>query len=1403
MSDETAVTPLFEDALTGLYNRRFLYRYLEERVPWKVPAGPVSVVLLDIDRFRKVNEKHGEGAGDMVLNQFGALLREATSPTDVVGRHGGDSFLAIIPGADKDAAIALGDRIREMTLERAFGPRDRSTAGLSVSGGVATFPEDAGSLQTLVDAVDRALYVSKRVGCNVVSAAGRLDEGIAGERKLFSTLPCPLFVDREIEMATAISLFDRLCERKTVLAFLQGEAGAGKSRFLREIAKRARTAGLLHLYVSCDESKKFVPGHPLLQFVDRYYASRAPESKELRNRLSAVQRAAVRDFVPAFQAWTPEAMEPAAKDRRHFMQQAVELALLAMSEQQPLLFMLDNVAHADRTTIEILRGLVRTRRAPVGVTLALKGDLQQLDLRKDAALFELVGEFEQQGMRTLLLRGMAYDDVLKMVRAILPGAKLPDRFDAIIAGRSGGNPLYAEQAIRYLMLTGRIRRAGGAWHVSPVTAEELPESLDDAIRAVLDHLPEEASEVLTNAAVIGSTFDFKTLAAVSGRREAEMLDIVDQMEQVGLVRARPEGAEAEFEFTAGHVREVGYECIPEAKKQRLHKRVAGALKEQGALAAAEATWHAERAKGSAKPSTRVMEQAAAALTPLRRPRIAEATNPLDKESTGIALDLMRHLLNTLKIRRLYPEDSRTEKAFRAKYRDATQQLLALSRTVTFSMDARGPRINGEAMPFRKDELREEWALLFADRLVSSLTLQAGVSDAELDALAVGLAAPLQTATAPPDHWDRWLDGEGVRGLDILQRRFISHDTKTIRRPAATRESMDVPKERPLSLEEIDVLWKALRHLKAGADSLRLYPAGHPLVEDSIAASARAFEELLAAARIVTLSAPENDLVVNGVALDPKRNRSAAVYLAAEFRRRDMRSVSIREDFTANDVRALVVVLTAADVSKAIAESGVRGIVFDVRTYERVTPNTMVRTKDPREADRLEPATAAEALSVAFETKRRATGPTRRRMKPDAEDDLRARARALLKAPADEFLADKAERWFAPMLAALGNASLVALAEQLVDRLASFLRSPDAGIRRGAAFLAARSIAETATGPRAMLVVRLQEALTAAVAAEADPPALRAFGEASRVWINAALAAGQHASLIQFLADGVKQQMDAPDNPATIRTSLFATLRGLAALSPNPVLEALKTGAPKLRSAAVKVVGLMGPAFAEAISDIVAGSDDVNVRRAGALALKEIGADGGAALCSRVRADAPTAAALRVLDVLELTRAPNMPSAVLAALNHAESSVHDAAFRLLKRGERFVTTGILRELLALDRSGVRASALALARDLRLQELVPDVVRLCTTADDEDVVRAGCMYFRECPSPAAIPVLQRVFEHRTKVFGLVKGASTKTRAAAIAALARIDHPSARALLEIAEDDRSQTVRRAARPDDRKKP
>ena len=159
------------DALTGAHNRRSLFARLDQELERSRRfEHPMAVALVDVDRFREYNEARGHAAGDEVLRKVAALLDGAVRRVDLVARYGGEEFAVVLARADRAAALAAAEKLRA-TVEQAALPHPASEAGrVTISVGVAVFPDDAGELGALVDAADAALFAAKRAGRNVVRA---------------------------------------------------------------------------------------------------------------------------------------------------------------------------------------------------------------------------------------------------------------------------------------------------------------------------------------------------------------------------------------------------------------------------------------------------------------------------------------------------------------------------------------------------------------------------------------------------------------------------------------------------------------------------------------------------------------------------------------------------------------------------------------------------------------------------------------------------------------------------------------------------------------------------------------------------------------------------------------------------------------------------------------------------------------------------------------------------------------------------------------------------------------------------------------------------------------------------------------------------------------------------------
>jgi diguanylate cyclase (GGDEF)-like protein len=158
------------DPLTQLLNRRYFQRRSQEEITRaQRHKSPLSLVMLDLDDFKSFNDRHGHLAGDRVLVGVSRSIRDAVRNIDVVSRFGGEEFAILSPQTKSAEAMVVAERVRQAVQNRPILRKKRAPFGrVSLSAGVATYPDQAGSLQELLDNADRALYRAKGAGKNQV-----------------------------------------------------------------------------------------------------------------------------------------------------------------------------------------------------------------------------------------------------------------------------------------------------------------------------------------------------------------------------------------------------------------------------------------------------------------------------------------------------------------------------------------------------------------------------------------------------------------------------------------------------------------------------------------------------------------------------------------------------------------------------------------------------------------------------------------------------------------------------------------------------------------------------------------------------------------------------------------------------------------------------------------------------------------------------------------------------------------------------------------------------------------------------------------------------------------------------------------------------------------------------------
>ncbi|MGD9382842.1 MAG: GGDEF domain-containing protein, partial [Desulfobacterales bacterium] len=164
---------IFEDDLTGIYNRRFLLSYLQHKVSWdSLESRPVSLLMMDLDYFKEINDAHGHDVGDKALIWMAELVKKLSGDNGLAIRYGGDEFMILLPDADKESALKVGEALmQQIHNERFYLDEVGDDLNITISVGVASAPDDAQSGKDLIRKADTALYYAKRFGRDRLASA--------------------------------------------------------------------------------------------------------------------------------------------------------------------------------------------------------------------------------------------------------------------------------------------------------------------------------------------------------------------------------------------------------------------------------------------------------------------------------------------------------------------------------------------------------------------------------------------------------------------------------------------------------------------------------------------------------------------------------------------------------------------------------------------------------------------------------------------------------------------------------------------------------------------------------------------------------------------------------------------------------------------------------------------------------------------------------------------------------------------------------------------------------------------------------------------------------------------------------------------------------------------------------
>jgi DNA-binding CsgD family transcriptional regulator len=397
--------------------------------------------------------------------------------------------------------------------------------------------------------------------------------------QLDKPVTCPILIGRTSELANLNSLIDLARSGQGNTALVSGEAGIGKSRLIDKVRSFALAQGFLILQGDCFQTDVSYPYAPILDFLRTFFANHSP------THLSTDQASLVReliqvlpDLAPLFPRFAPAAIPPSQdpKQQKHRLFVLLAQFLSNQAARQPVLLLVEDLHWCDESSLELMLHLARrATNQPLFLLFTYRRE------ESSPALDQWLAQFDREHLGLELHLGpLSKSEVAAMLHAIFSESDpLPVGLLDSIYDLSEGIPLFVEEMLKSLMITGDLNYTNGSWAFEPHIPNSgifssVPRSIDTMLKQRMDKLSKMATEALTLAAVSGRRFDFVLLQQMLHCKEKQLLLAIKELIAAQLV---VEISADQFAFRHALIREAFYNQLLARQRQSLHRQMAETL----------------------------------------------------------------------------------------------------------------------------------------------------------------------------------------------------------------------------------------------------------------------------------------------------------------------------------------------------------------------------------------------------------------------------------------------------------------------------------------------------------------------------------------------------------------------------------------------------------------------------------------------------------------------------------------------------------------------------------------------------------------------------------------------------------------------------------------------------------
>jgi predicted ATPase len=390
----------------------------------------------------------------------------------------------------------------------------------------------------------------------------------------FSTAQRAPFVGRESESNAIRTAIGRARMGNGSVILLAGGPGVGKTRLAIEMAEDAARNGIACFLGRCYERDEPAPYLPFVQIFEAMLGQ-SPSLDEF-SRMFGDNVPELAQLAPCLRRVFPQTSEatelPPLQKRLYLFQSVVE-ALQRAARTRPQLLILDDLHWADESTLALLIHLAnRVARHPLLIIGTYREEYSEY-----AALARTIEELIRLDIRPLKLSGLSRDSVARILEQ-MSERPVPETLVNTIFAETDGNPFFVQEVYRHLTEEGRLFDSAGNFHTDLKIDEiDVPANVRLCITRRLNRFSADEMRVLSAAAVIGRSFSFELLAAISGANVDQLFAVMEKAQQLAIMVLSAEGPERPFSFAHELVRQTLLAELSLARRQQLHAKAAQAV----------------------------------------------------------------------------------------------------------------------------------------------------------------------------------------------------------------------------------------------------------------------------------------------------------------------------------------------------------------------------------------------------------------------------------------------------------------------------------------------------------------------------------------------------------------------------------------------------------------------------------------------------------------------------------------------------------------------------------------------------------------------------------------------------------------------------------------------------------